>query len=294
MKPKIIVILGPTASGKSDLAVELARKFEGEVISADSRQVYKGLDLGSGKITKKEMKGVPHHLLDVVNPKKIYSVAEYQKTGHQTIIEILKKDKLPIIAGGTGFYIQSLVDNLSLPNVQPNKKLRQELSKKSTTELFKILKKLDSKRAKTIDEQNPHRLIRAIEIAKSLGQVPTLKKEEKYESLQIGIKIDFKTLVNNISLRLAKRLKVGMISEVKKLHETGVTWKRLESFGLEYTFIARFLQNKISRIEMMESIKTESLKYAKRQMTWFKKDQRIIWVKNLKEAEKLTRKFLQK
>lgn len=292
--PKIIVVLGPTASGKSDLAVQLAKKFNGEVISADSRQVYKGMNLGSGKITKKEMRGIPHYLLDVVSPKKIYSVAEYQKTAHKIIGEILGEHKLPIVAGGTGFYIQSIVDNISLPEVPPNQKLRKELEKKSVAELFKLLKKLDSKRAKTIDAQNPHRLIRAIEIAKYLGQVPALKKEQKYDSLQIGIQVDFTELEKKIALRLTKRLKQGMVAEVKNLHTSGISWKRLEGFGLEYAFIARFLQNKISKQEMLDSIKTESLKYAKRQMTWFKKDKRIVWIKNKEEAVQLAKNFLVK
>lgn len=292
MKPKILVILGPTASGKSDLAVKIAKKFKGEVVSADSRQVYKGMNLGAGKITKTEMDNIPHHLLDVADPKKVYSVAVYQKTAHQTISEILRRGNLPIITGGTGFYIQSIVDNISLPEVPPNTKLRKELEKKSIIELFKILQKLDPKRAQMIDSQNPHRLIRAIEIAKYLGQVPTLKKEQKYEALQIGIQTDPATLEKKINLRLKKRLKQGMVAEVKKLHTSGVSWKRLESFGLEYTFIARYLQNKISQQEMEEKIIKDSLKYAKRQMTWFKKDKRIIWVKNPKEADKLIKNFL--
>jgi len=291
-KPKIIVILGPTASGKSDLAIALAKKFNGEVISADSRQVYKGMNLGSGKITKKEMLGIPHHLLDVANPKKVYSVAEYQKTVHRVILEILGRGKLPIVAGGTGFYIQSIVDNLSLPEVPPNNKLRKELETKSVTELFKQLKKLDPKRAETIDAKNPHRLIRAIEISKYLGQVPVLKKEQKYNTLQIGIKVDYIELKKKIALRLTKRLKQGMITEVKNLYKSGVSWKRLESFGLEYTFIARFLQKKISKQEMLDGVKTESLKYAKRQMTWFKKDKRIIWVTKPSEVKKRVKKFL--
>jgi tRNA dimethylallyltransferase len=165
--PKILVILGQTAVGKSNLAVRLAKKFNGEIISADSRQVYKGLDIGTGKITKKEMGDVPHFLLDVVSPKRKFSVSQYKKLADKAIKHILGKHKTPIIVGGTGFYIQAIVDNLVLPEVKPDLKLRKKLEKKSTEELVKILKKLDSERAREIDTKNPRRLIRAIEIARA-------------------------------------------------------------------------------------------------------------------------------
>jgi tRNA dimethylallyltransferase len=292
-KPQILVILGPTASGKSDLAVHLAKKWGGEVVSADSRQVYRGMNLGSGKITKREMLGVPHHLLDVANPKRTFTVAQYQKLASQTIADILKRDKLPILCGGTGFYIQSIVDDLILPEVKPNPKLRKGLEKKSVEELFVILKNLDPKRAKNIDQKNPHRLIRAIEIALELGAVPELKKaKSKFDLLQLGISIDFTKLEERIHTRLLKRLKSGMVKEVQNLKDGGLSWKKLESFGLEYKYIALFLQEKISKSEMMEKIDSESLKYAKRQMTWFKKDKRIVWVKTEKEALNASRKFL--
>jgi len=291
-KPKIIIIAGPTASGKSDLSVTLARQFGGEIISADSRQVYRGMDLGSGKITKKEMLGVPHYLLDIADPQKDYSVAQYQTAGHKAIADILTRHKLPIIVGGTGFYIQSLVDNLSLPVVPPNKSLRKKLETKSPAELLKILTRLDKNRAKEIDGKNPRRIVRAIEIATFLGEVPALKKEQKYDALQIGILMDFDLLKERIAKRLTKRLKQGMVAEVKKLHEQGLSWKKLESFGLEYRYLAQFLQKKITRAEMGEKIIADSLHYAKRQMTWFKKDKRIVWVKNGKEADKLVREFL--
>ena len=159
MKPKILVILGPTASGKSDLAVELSKIFNGEVISADSRQVYKGLDIGSGKITKKEMRGVPHYLLDVCSPKKIFSVAEYKKLADEKITNILKRNKLPIICGGTGFYIDAVVQNITLPEVSPNPELRKKLEGKNLEELQTILKQLDLERYETVDTKNKIRLI---------------------------------------------------------------------------------------------------------------------------------------
>ena len=166
-KQKIIVILGPTASGKSGLAVKLAKKIDGEIISADSRQVYKGMDIGTGKIIKKEMFGIPHYLLDIKNPKKQFTVMEFKKLAEKKIAEILKKKKIPIICGGTGFYINSVVDDIDFPEIKPDKKLRKELEKKPTEELFKILKKLNPTRAKNIDSKNKRRLIRAIEIART-------------------------------------------------------------------------------------------------------------------------------
>lgn len=307
MNKKIIVIVGPTASGKSELAVKLAKKFNGEIISADSRQVYKGMDIGTGKVSRDKAKnktkdskiylheGIAHYLLDVAHPKRKFTVVQYRKLAQKAIEKIFKKGKIPIICGGTGFYIQSLIDGISIPEVKPDWKLRKKLEKKSTKELYQILKKLDPKRAKTIDKENPRRLIRAIEIAKKIGKVPILKKNPLcYLVLMIGIKKEKKELSSLIKKRLLKRLKQGMIEEVKKLRKSGISFKRLEEFGLEYRQIARFLQKKISKNEMIKNLQKDIEHFAKRQMTWFKKDKRIIWIKNFKEAEKLTKDFLLK
>ena len=276
-KIKIIIILGQTATGKSDLAARIAKKLGGEIISADSRQVYKGFDIGSGKITKKEMRGVFHYLLDVASPKRQFSAAKYKKLADNKIIKIYKTGKIPFIVGGSGFYIQTIVDGLVLPKVEPNNKLRKELEKKSAKKLFSMLKKLDKNRAKKIEKNNPRRLIRAIEIAKVLGKTPKLKTNSEYEALQIGLKLPDKKLKNNIHKRLISRIRRGMISEVKKLHAKNISWKRLESFGLEYRFIARYLQGKIKKKEMLDELETEIWHFAKRQMRWFKRDARIKW-----------------
>lgn len=295
-KSKIIVVLGPTASGKSDLAVKLAKKFCGEVVSADSRQVYIGLDIGTGKVTKHEMSGVPHYLLDVASAKRKFSVVEYKRLAEKAINDILRRGKVPIVCGGTGFYIQAIIDDVTFPEVLPDERLRAKLAKKSTNELFKILKKKDLRRAKEIDSKNPHRLIRAIEIATHLGSVPHLEAQppSKYEVLEIGIKTDDEVLKKRIYDRLIARLRVGMLAEVKRLHERGLSWKRMEALGLEYRFLSRYLRGKISRGEMIEQLNTAIWHYARRQKTWFKRDERIKWftLGEVRKAEKEVQEFL--
>jgi tRNA dimethylallyltransferase len=276
--PKVLVICGPTATGKSDFAVKLAKKWGGEVISADSRQVYKGLDIGSGKITKKEMKGVPHHLLDIRDPKKArYTVDDFKKDGAKAIAGIASRGNLPIVCGGTGFYIDALIFNEQYPDVQPDKKLRAALTKKSTEVLMKEIERLDPKRAKSLDPHNKVRIIRAIEIARALGSVPKVKRNKRYETLFIGLALDPETLRKRIHDRLLKRAKAGMIREVSDLHKNGVSWKRLYDFGLEYRYVALHLQKKLSKAELLEKLEWEIAHYAKRQMQWFKRNRDIFW-----------------
>jgi tRNA dimethylallyltransferase len=293
-RKKLIVVLGQTSSGKSALAVKLAKKFNGEVISADSRQVYKGMDIGTGKLTKKEMKGIPHHLLDVASPKKRFTVAQYQKLALKAIDEIYKKGKVPILCGGTGFYIRSVVDGIVIPKVKPNWKLRKKLQKKSNEKLFELLKRLDPERANNIDKHNPRRLIRALEIVLKTKKAipPLIKKNTNLDILMLGIKKSPKKLKKLINKRLLKRLKEGMIAEVKKLRKSGLSWKKLEDFGLEYRWISKFLQKKISYEEMVEKLQKDTEHFAKRQMTWFKKDKRIRWINNTTRAEILIKNFL--
>ncbi|MDD5621404.1 MAG: tRNA (adenosine(37)-N6)-dimethylallyltransferase MiaA [Candidatus Pacebacteria bacterium] len=291
--PKVIVIAGPTASGKSDLAVWLAKKIKGEIISADSRQVFKGMDIGTGKITKKEMQSIPHYLLDIASPKKRFTVTRFQKLANQAINSILKKNKIPIICGGTGFYIQSVIDGLIFPQVKPDLSLRKKLEKKSAKQLFSLLKKRDPKRARIIDKDNKRRLIRALEIAiKTNNPIPELKKQKNFDILFLGIKKDKKELQKRIEKRLLKRLDQGMIKEVKKLKASGISYKKLYDFGLEYRYLSLFLQNKITYQEMVSLLQKEIEKYAKRQITWFKKDKRIIWIKNKKEMLSLVKNFI--
>lgn len=281
--------MGATASGKSDLAVDLARKFNGEIISADSRQVYKGLDIGSGKITEEEMKGISHYLLDVISPQKIFDVAQFKKLADKYIEDILKRGKVPILCGGTGFYIQAVIDNVLLPEIKRDEKLRKSLELLSVEELFKKLKKMDSERAKTIDPKNPHRLIRAIEIVSQLGKVPPISSlDSKWDVLQIGIKTDKDVLNKRIEKRFYKRVKEGIIEEAKKLHQKGLSYKRMEEIGLAHKYIVLFLKEKILKEEFIEGSIKEEQKYAKRQNTWFKRDKRIKWF-GLEEKKKIDR-----
>ncbi|HEY4528459.1 MAG TPA: tRNA (adenosine(37)-N6)-dimethylallyltransferase MiaA [Candidatus Paceibacterota bacterium] len=276
---KVLVIVGSTASGKSALGVRLAKKFKGEIISADSRQVYKGLDIGTGKITKKEMRGIPHYLLNVTNPKKQFSVSEFLEKANEALAMIYHSNHLPIITGGTGFYIDALAGKISLPEVPLNKELRKKLLKLSTEKLFQILKKKDSRRARTIDKHNKVRLIRALEIVEALGRVPIVNSGQhrvlarKFE--YIGLKP--KDLDRRIYGRLLSRLS-GIIQEAKKLIKLKkLSYKRMEELGLEYRYVAMYLQEKLSKKEMVEKLYIAIRHYAKRQMTWFKRNKSIKW-----------------
>ncbi len=288
--PKIVVILGPTASGKSDLAIKLAKKFYGEIISADSRQVYKNMNIGTGKISKKEQQVVRHYLIDVVSPKKEFTASDFKRLGQKALNDIVGHKKLPIIVGGTGFYLDALVKDISLPDVPPNKKLRSELAKQSAKQLFKLLEKLDPERANNLDPKNKRRLIRAVEIIKATGKpVPKLVSSVKYQILWLGL--NPKDSEKKIKIRLEKRLKQGMIREVKNLLRSGVSRKRLYDLGLEYRWISEHLAGKINYAEMKDGLYRAIIKYSKRQMTWFKRNKEIHWVKNQREAEKLVKNF---
>ncbi|MDO8522708.1 MAG: tRNA (adenosine(37)-N6)-dimethylallyltransferase MiaA [bacterium] len=352
-KSKIIVIVGPNASGKSDFGVKIAKKVNGEIISADSRQVYKRLDIGSGKITKKEMRGVPHHCLSIANPKKAFSAIDFKNCAEKAIADILSRGKTPIIVGGTGFYIDAALGRVKLGGVPPNHALRRKLENYSTAKLLTTLKKLDPERAKTVEQKNPRRLIRAIEIATanhaslrkhaysstdellcsrrraaqgflqeddSLGKGETndplngfsavfgtvhesadwrTKGQKRAEPSELraggarmseegalvspkkiiwlGIKRPPEELKKRIHKRLLARLP-RIIREVKKLHRDGVSWKRLFELGLEYRYSSLYLQKKLTKKEFICELEIATWHYAKRQMTWFKKNKEIRWI----------------
>jgi tRNA dimethylallyltransferase len=297
-KNKILVILGPTASGKTSLAVRLAEKFNGEIVSADSRQVYRGMDIGTGKDLSEY--SVPYHLIDVVSPKIRFDLAKYQEAAFKAIDGILKRGKLPILAGGSGLYLQAVIDNYRLSDIKSDLVLRKKLDKLNALELFKKLEELAPKMAAKLnqsDKNNKRRLIRYLEI---LGQDKNFKSrigKKKYQALLIGVNISREVLQQRILKRLIDRLKdQDMVGEIKKLRNGGLSWKKLEEFGLEYRFIALYLQNKLQYDEMIEKLNLAIYQFAKRQLTWFKRWEKqgakINWLKDNKKIEKLVKTFL--
>lgn len=305
-KPKVIAIVGPTASGKSSLGIYLAQKLGGEIISADSRQVYKGLNIGTGKVTKKEMAGIPHHLLSVVSPKKQFTADDFVKQATKVLQKLSDSDliyqdsrtrlqnsatKIPIVVGGTGFYVDTLLGRMSIPEVPPNPALRAKLEKLSVEALYKRLAKEDPARAKTIEPKHKRRIIRALEIATALGKNPPPAPEQKYNVLWLGIKPEPEDLQKNIHTRLVARMKQGMVKEASKLHVGGLSYKRMEALGLEYRYLARLLQHTLTKEEFLEQLEREINKYAKRQTRWFKRNKDIRWVTTKAEALSLAKTF---
>ncbi|MDD5433411.1 MAG: tRNA (adenosine(37)-N6)-dimethylallyltransferase MiaA [Candidatus Pacebacteria bacterium] len=293
---KLIVILGPTASGKSDLAIRLAKKFNGEIVCADSRQIYKGMTIGTAKTSETRSRnprpglGVPHHLFDIALPNKPLNVAIYKKMAEKTIKDIQKRGKVPFLVGGTGLYIKAIVDNLQFPKLKPNQKLRKKLEQKTTKELFIIYKKLDGQGAKQIDNNNKRRLIRAIEVCKITGQ-PFWEQRQKatplFDVSQIGIKFPKAELKKRIGKRTNKMLKQGLEREVKLLVKK-YGWTAV----LQNTIGYAEWQKKTTKKKLRELIFLHTIQFAKRQMTWFKKEKRIKWINNPAQAKKLIIDFL--
>ena len=287
MKPKVVVIVGPTASGKTAVSIELAKKINGEIISADSMQIYKYMDIGTAKPTLDEMQGIKHYMLDVVMPDETFNVAKYKSMAESAIEEILKKGKVPIMVGGTGLYINTLVDGIEFADVPGDEEYRNELIEKGYREgamsIYKELEKVDSESAKKIDPNNIRRVARALEIYKVTGKTKTQldiesRKEVKYDYRLFGMEWDRETLYNRIDLRVDKMIEAGLIDEVRnvtekfKISNTAVQ-------GLGYKEVIEFLNGNISYEEMIEKLKLETRHYAKRQLTWFRRDKRIKWIK---------------
>ncbi len=277
-KLKVVSIVGPTASGKTSLSIAVAKAVHGEVISADSRQIYKGLDIGSGKVTTQEMEGVPHHLLSIVEPSMVYTGVDFVNDASKAIETIVENNHVPIIVGGTFFYTDLLRGTMNAAPVPINQTLRDELETLSDEELFVRIKDADTARAEVIDSKNRRRVIRSLEIIATLGTVPQTKKNESpYEWLTIGISIEKETLHANIHTRLLERLNNGMVEEVERLLKDGITHERLETFGLEYRYLSRYLQGLMTHDTMVTELETKIRQFAKRQMTWLKRDTTIEW-----------------
>lgn len=303
-RQKLIIVVGPTSSGKSELAVKIAKSIKtegglisgaidvssggaigGAIISADSRQVYRGMDIGTGKVTGSFIltnhytyKGVRHYGIDIANPKRQYSVTQFQKYARKAIRAITQQGLVPIICGGTAHWIDAVVYEQTFPTVKPNAKLRKELEQLSTDELFATLQKLDPERAIDIDAQNPRRLVRALEIVIDSGKpVPKLRQSSPYNALWLGISVKPELLEQKIHRRLKQRLKQGMLKEVISLHQQGLSWTRLEDFGLEYKYCALQLQGKLDSNEMFTQLFRAHLQYVKRQLTWWKRNKDIHW-----------------
>lgn len=277
IKPKLVVILGPTASGKTDLAIDLAKKFNGEIISADSRTVYKGMNIGTAK--PKNLKGIPHYLIDIASPDEDFNAAIFKQEAIKKINSIIEREKLPILVGGTGLYIKSIIENFDFPLVKADEKLRKKLENKNTENLFRMYEKLDKEGSKIIDKNNKRRLIRAIEVSLSLNEpfFKERKKEPQYDILQLGIKVNKEELETRIRKRVDQMIKQGLEREVRKLYKKySFSVPPMQTIG--YREWENYFNKKESLEGTIEKIKINTIKFAKRQMTWFKKDKTIKWI----------------
>ncbi len=277
-KSKVIAIAAPTATGKTKLAIELAKKIDGEIVSADSRLVYKGFEIAVAKPTMEEREGIPHYLIDVVEPEIDYSVANYADDATKAIEEILKKDKTPIIVGGTGLYFRILLEGYDLPRVEPNYELRNELAKKSIEELMDMLKILDEKTYQNMSA-NPQsrKIIRAIEVCKALDKPlseMSLQKEIPYEVEWIGINMSREEIYERINSRVDKMVELGILDETKYLLKKHGRIPNFEK-TIGYNELLQYLDGKISFEDSIELIKQHSRNYAKRQLTWFRRNKNL-------------------
>ncbi len=294
MKPEVYVIGGPTASGKSKLAVELAKKINGEIISADSMQIYKEMNIGTAKITKEEMQGIKHYLIDIVSPNERYSVSNFKNDAELAIEEILKKGKTPIIVGGTGLYIDSLIYGIEFQDEEIDTEYREKLNKIAENEglekLYNKAKEIDPEAMKKISINDKKRIIRVLEIYHKTGKTKTKqeiesrKKELKYNFKVFAIDMDREKLYSRIEKRVDMMVDEGLIGEVKGILEKYNQFPTAMQ-GLGYKETVEYLQNKISKEEMIEKIKKETRHYAKRQLTWFRKNKTTIWLDGEKEPE---------
>lgn len=304
--PKLIAIVGPTGSGKSDLALDIAHQHKGELVSADSRQIYKGLDIGSAKdpgvwrkdedgVERYMLNGVAEHLVDLIDPNEEFSVGLYQKRAFEAIDDILSRKRQPILVGGTGLYIQSIIDNLQFPDVAPNQVLRDRLAKKSLADLQAAYKACDPVGALSIDHNNRRRLIRAIEVCwvkqKPFSEVQG-KGPSKYKTLQLGFDLMREQLYTRLDRRAIGMIEEGLVDEVRDLLDDGADPRKSALSGIGYREVVSFLQGYINEEEMVEQIQRNTRRLAKRQMAWFRRDANIVWVKSTEEALEHVQTFL--
>ena len=274
--PKVVAVVGTNASGKSALGIALAKKYDAEIISADSRQVFRGLDLGSGKITPEEMQGVPHHLIDVREPNEFFSMADFQRMSYTAIDGILARGRLPMIVGGTGLYVDSVLDGYLLSDKEPDLAYRAELEKLTTPQLYDML--LELKPDVQVEKNNRNRVMRIIERIHD-GDDATPGKQARFESLRLGVSWPREVLGRRIDERLERRLEQGMIEEVQRLMDEGATTEFLLGLGLEYRFITQYLIGEIpDRQVMLDKLAIAIKQFAKRQMTWFRRNPEIVWL----------------
>ena len=276
--PKLVVVLGTTACGKSGLGVELAKRFDGEIVSADSRQVYTGLDLGTGKVTEEEMEGIPHHMLDVVAPNQPYSVADFQAGAYAAIDDILARGKVPFLVGGSGLYVRAVTEGFAFTDTAPDPALRAELEGKTAEELYTILREKTGVTLANGEENNHQRLIRSVEKALSDGwEAP--QAAHRYRCLLLGVNFSRETVCRRIDDRLQARIDAGMIEEVANLRKAGATDAFLEGLGLEYRYILRYLKGELSSLEELKDELGRAIKrFAKRQVQWFNRDKDVLWL----------------
>ncbi|MBQ7784634.1 MAG: tRNA (adenosine(37)-N6)-dimethylallyltransferase MiaA [Clostridia bacterium] len=274
--PKVVAVVGTNASGKSALGIELAKKYGAEIISADSRQVFEGLDLGSGKVTKEETQVIPHHMIDVRKPNEFFSMADFQKLSYQYIDEILQRGNLPMIVGGTGLYVDSVLDGYLLSDKEPDLAYRAELEKLTTPQLYDML--LALKPDVEVEKNNRNRVMRIIERIHD-GDDAVPGKQARYESLRLGVSWPREVVNQRIDERLERRLGQGMVEEVQRLMDNGATTEFLLGLGLEYRFITQYLIGEIpDKNVMLEKLAIAIKQFAKRQMTWFRRNPDIVWL----------------
>lgn len=293
---KLIVITGTNASGKSGLGIELAKRYAGEIISADSRQVFTGLDLGSGKVTPEEMQGVPHHLIDVANPNDPYSLYDFQHQAYDAIDDIHNRKKIPFLVGGTGLYVNSVVDGYDIRKETLDPAIRKQVSEMDFDALVEVLKEKNPSVLETIDMNNKRRLERAVERVFS-GNTEKLPNTPRYETLVLGVTWPRDVLYDRIHERLDRRLQQGMIQEVENLKKNGATDEFLYALGLEYRYINMYLNGQFESFDAFyDKLYKEIRHLAKEQMTWFRKRKDIHWIdmqgEPMKEAMRLIDQFI--